>query len=215
VAYRTFCTFKIAAANTPQPLVGSWITLFNGASGAIPPLRAPGSIFTLGTAANAGNDASQIFVPSDPLWLIDPNGATGANIEPAVVGQVTGNTLTLAPQTTSTAGSGTDPFTTKPHVAGTFGATAGSATFMLLNIDVNNIYVQPQDGSTGPFYIGNQINFTSAFRRIVKLFATAAGVQPISYSAAESSPGNPFRTSELWIQSATAGDEYSVSFNIA
>lgn len=214
MAFRTFARMKIQSTGVPQPLIGSWISLYNGATGAIPPQASAGSVLTLGTACNAGNDASQLFVNDDEVWLIDPNSSTGANSEAVRVNTITGNTLVFMPSTRFAPNFIGNPFTVNSHVAGAFGSTPGAGTFMLLNYDVNNIFVQPEDGNTAVMYIGSQINFTANFRRIAKLFNVASGSQPIAYSATESSPGNPFRTSELWVI-GTANDTYTVSFNVA
>src|ERR1700704_1059527 len=127
MAFRCFCRCKIQSTGIPQPLVGSWISACAGIGApSYFPLAA-----TLGTMANAGNDATQIFVNGDPLWLIDPGGV-GANPEPALCQSVAGNVLTFGPQT-----DGNNAYTRKPHVAGAF----NTGTFVLLKQQVNNLYI--------------------------------------------------------------------------
>jgi len=188
---------KLAGA-TPQPLLGSWIA---SGAGITAPSKQP-LVLTLGTACASGNDATQLFGYGDPVLLIDPNGANGENCR---IQSVSSNTVTLGPQNDDQ-----NWVTRNPHVAGAF----GTGTFIMLAIDVNNIYLQTEDANAGAwFYIGNQYNFTAAFKRISKLAKVASGVQPYSYSASENFFGAPFRTSELWVL-GTSGDQWTPTLGV-
>lgn len=196
MAFRTAALMKLAGV-VPQPYIGSWIT----AGAVTAPSKVPLSI-TLGTACSTGNDATQLFLPGDPVLLIDPAGTNGENCR---IQSISANTVTLGPQNDDQ-----NWVIRNPHVAGAF----GTGTFIALAIDVNNIYFQTEDGNTGNwFYLGNQFNFTAAFKRINKLAKVTALTQPYSYSASENYFGNPFRTSELWVL-GTAGDQWTPNLGV-
>lgn len=201
MAYLTYATMKIQSATVAQPLVGSWVT---AGAGFTAPCGVPITL-TLGTQSKTGNDAAQLFTPG-PAWLIDPNGA---NAEAVWIQKILNNTVTLGPQSLVCSAGQTSIVTAHSHVAGAF----GTGTFILPKVMVNNVFFQPLDGDTGPLYLGNQYNFTADFRCIVEVAAVAASTQPIAYNSSESSPGNPFDTSELWVRSAAANDYYRVCFN--
>ena len=203
MGFRSFGTFKVASSTVAMPLLGSWIT-----AGIAGPSKVPLTL-TLGSALNAGNDASQIFSPGDWAYLLNVDGSNG---EPVLISAVSGNTVTLGNQTTHAEPGGANPVTTLTHASGAF----GTGTFIMLKLDVNNLVVQYEDGGTGPWlYIGNQWNMTAAFKRIVKLAKVTSGIQPYSWSATENSAGNPFNTVEMWVLGSTAGDLYVPSFCIA
>jgi hypothetical protein len=203
MALRTSAVLSVQSTTVPQPLLGSWITAGIGA-----PATRPITL-TLGTATSSGNDATNLFHPGDPAWIIDPNGA---NAEAVLISGVSGNTVTLGPQSSMDALGGANPVTRSTHVSGAFGV----GSFILLNFDVNNVYVSFEDGATGAWlYLGNAINMTATYRRFAKLAKVAAGTQPQAYGAAESSPGNPFRTSEFWVLGTNVGDLYNAAFCVA
>src|SRR5579859_6795264 len=119
MAFRTSAYFKIqSASSVAQPLVGSWIT-----SGA-----AVGSniTLTLGTATSGGNDATNIFLSTDLVYIIDPNGA---NAEFCRLSAVANNTVTVKSIANS-------------HVSGVF----GTGSFIMPANWCNNVYIQPKDG---------------------------------------------------------------------
>lgn len=199
MAYRQVpSTFTVAATDTPQPLIGSWVTAgagFNAPSGV--PLT-----LTLGTALTSGNDAS-IFAPGDEAYLIDPNGAHG---EPVRIQSVSGNTVTLGNQTDMST-QGQNPVTRFAHAAGAI----GTGTFITPHQMANNFLVMLEDGGTGTFlYIGCKYNMTATAYRVFKLAKTSSGTQPQWYSSAMFSPGNPFQPSEWWAY-GTAGDAWNIS----
>jgi len=197
MALRTSAVLSVQSTTVPQPLLGSWITAGIGAPATRPITLTP------------GNDATNLFHPGDPAWIIDPNGA---NAEAVLISGVSGNTVTLGPQSSMDALGGANPVTRSTHVSGAFGV----GSFILLNFDVNNVYVSFEDGATGAWlYLGNAINMTATYRRFAKLAKVAAGTQPQAYGAAESSPGNPFRTSEFWVLGTNVGDLYNAAFCVA
>ena len=200
--FRSFGVFKLQSSTVPQPLVGSWITAGIGG-----PSNAPLTL-TLGTAMNAGNDATQIFQAGDHALLVDPSGA---NAEDVYISATSGNTVTLNPKANLGTGvSGMSPVTEKTHVSGVF----GTGTFIILNNQANNLFVSFEDGATGSWlYIGNAFNMTAVFRRIVKLAKVASGNMPFNYGATMNFFGNPFAMSELWVL-GTLNDLYNVSFAI-
>lgn len=202
MAYRTGAVLKVAATNTPQPMFGSWVT---AGAGFTAPSDSPLTL-TLGTEANAGNDATQLFVAGEAVWLLDPNGTHG---ETAYLSSISGNTVTLGPKTSSGL-SGRNPVTEYPHVVGGIGV----GTFIFPKQMFNNYLINLEDGGTGAFlYLGNAYNMTTAFRRFYKLAKTTAGVQPQFYDAGMFSAGNSFDLSELWVY-GTANDTYNVSLNV-
>lgn len=203
MSFRTFGSLKIQSTTIPQPLIGSWIQAGIGA-----PSNVPFPV-TLGVAASGSGftDAQVLFRAGDPVWLVDPNGK---NAEPAIVASVAGavtNQITLGVQQSS--GGGKDnPVTINPHVNGPLGI----GTFILLKHEVNNVYVQMEDNTSGAFsYIGDYYAMTSTYRRIVKLAKVASGSQPLAWSAAENFGGNALDTSELWILggSGNSNDGYT------
>src|SRR4029077_11537680 len=87
----------------------------------------------------------------------------------------------------------------------------GTGTFIMLNIDANNLYLQFEDGATGQWlYIGNAFNFTATSHRVVKLSKVPANSQPIEWRSTENFYGSPFRVSELW-SLGTTGDTYCIT----
>jgi hypothetical protein len=211
VAFRTSATMSVQSTSTPQPFWGSWIA--SVVSGSLASPAGSPLTLTLGTACAAGNDATQLFQPNDPVWLIDPNGGNAEMCRIQGVGAGSGgqqaggaNNITLGIQNDYG-----NYVTRNPHVAGAF----GTGTFIAYGGDVNNILLVYEDGGTGPWlYLGNQYNFTAAYRRIVKLPSASSGTQPSFFNATENFFGAPFRVSELWVFGSNAGDEYVPSLGI-
>lgn len=190
MAFRTVALMHIQSTSVAQPLIGSFITA--GLSG---PVSQPVNV-TLGTMVGSDSvpyDAEAIFRVGDPVWLVDPDGSDG---EPArISGLPGGNQVTLGPQQGSPRGV-VNPVTLNTHASGAF----GTGTFILLHQMVNNIFVQLEDGTSGTWaYIGDAWNFTATYRRIAKLAKVASAAMPYNYNASETTGGNPFLTSELWI----------------
>lgn len=205
MAYRTSGVFKVAATNTPQPMFGSWITAVSPTGALNQPASSP-LVLTLGTAQNSGNDAAQIFVAGEDVWLIDPDGS---HAEQCHVQSILNNTLTLGNKH-STNLSGLEPVTEFAHVAGSIGV----GTFIMPKQMLNNFLITFEDGGSGTFlYLGNRYNMTAVLWRFFKLAKIATGTQPLFYSAGMFSPGNPFDLSELWVY-GTSGDLWNMSLNI-
>jgi hypothetical protein len=200
----------LQSTSVAQPLVGSWITAGIGATAGVP------ITVTLGTATAGGGsttDANVLFTAGQEAWLIDPNGS---HAESVIVGSIpsgTGNTLVLAPKHCSVGDSGYAPVTQYPHVSGAF----GTGTFIIPKFNVNSVFVQMADNGAGAYtYFGNSVLMTATYRCIIKLAKVATGVQPYFWSSTETSPGNAFDTSELWVLGGTglSGDGYIPSFNV-
>lgn len=211
MSFRTGPVMKLQSTTQAQPLVGSWITavVVGSLTG---PNTSPVTV-TLGTEGNAGNDATQIFQVGDPILLTDPNGANIENCVIQGVGAGTGNqqagganNIKIGVQNDN------GNFATRfPHVVGAF----GTGTFVSLAVQVNNFFVQYEDGGTGPFmYLGSAWNMTTVFRRIVKLAKVAAGTMPFNFSATETFFGAPINISEIWALAGTVGDLYDYSLGI-
>lgn len=200
MAFRVFgSTFAVASTTVPQPLVGSWVT-----AGLSKPAQNP-LVLTLGTATASGNDAANIFRAGDQAWLIN---ADGTNAEPVNIGAVLNNTVILEPQNVGAVVGGINPVTVYQHASGAI----GTGTFIALQLSFNNMYITYEDGATGQWlYLGNKWNMTATANRIAKLAKVAANTMPYSYSATETSPGNPFSLSELWTLGTTVADTYNVS----
>jgi hypothetical protein len=194
MAFRTFATMAAQSSTVPQPLVGSWITAGIGAASANP------FIATLGVQTTVGNDATNIFKAGDRALLVDFDGT---DTEDVVITAVLNNTVTIG------VNKDTGVATRFGHASGAFGA----GTFIIFHGLVNNFYLQMQDGSTGPDYLGNAFNMTATFRRIVKMKGIASGAQPIDYSATMNFFGNPIDISELWLL-GTITDQYNVALEI-
>ena len=206
MAFRTGPVFKIATTNQPQPLFGSWITAVSPANGFAKPAGAPLTL-TLGTAANAGNDATQIFIAGEPAWLVNPDGTNGEVVQ---IASISGNTVVLGPRPGVTPGGQQNQFTEYSHAVGAI----GTGSLLFPKQMVNNFLVDFEDGGTGTFlYLGNQYNMTAVFRRFFKLAKTTSGIQPQYFNAAEYSPGNPIDLSELWVY-GTSGDLWNMSIMI-
>src|ERR1700688_3257765 len=120
---------KIASSTVPQPMFGSWITAVSPAGGLVQPAGSP-IVLTLGTEANAGNDASQIFTTED-VWLIN---ADGTNAEQCRIASILNNTVTLGPMTRVDPQGNTNIVTSKSHVAGGIGV----GTFIIPKLIFNN-----------------------------------------------------------------------------
>lgn len=207
MAFRTGPIFQLASNTVPQPLFGSWITQVNSTTGVFGPFSVSASL-TLGTASASGNDASNIFMQNEEAWLIDPNGG---NAEAIVIGSISGNTVTLQPQTRVLPNGQQNFCTANPHVAGVF----GTGTFIMPKQKTNNFLVDLEDGATGPFlYLGNRYNMTATQWRFYKLANVATNVQPYNFGAGMFSQGNPIDSSELWVLGSTAGDTYNVSLMV-
>jgi hypothetical protein len=205
VAFLTFAALTIQSATVPQPLTGSWIS-----AGLSAPTDVPITI-TLGTASVTGSDASNLFRAGQEAWLINVDGS-GA--ESVIVGAVSANTLTLNPKHLSTRDAAISPVTQYPHASGAF----GTGTFIAPHLQVNSAFVQGIGGAGGAYlYIGNAYNMTANYRLIAAISKVASGVQPYFWNSTESSPGNPFISSELWILGGAGltTDSYSPSFNVA
>jgi hypothetical protein len=164
---------------------------------------------TLGTALTAGNDAS-MFVIGEPVWLIDPPGATPHYAETAIISAISGNTVTLGNQTDMSAQGGPNPVTRYPHYVGAL----GTGTFILPKQMANSYTVDLEDGGTGIFlYIGCSPLMTATAYRIAKLAKTTTGTQPQSYSPTFYGPGNPYDLAELFVI-GTAADTYNLTVQV-
>lgn len=204
MALLAFPRFQIQSTTVAQPLIGSWITAGIGG-----PSNQPLTL-TLGSAcAGSGFSDSQVFIPGSQALLIDPNGSNAEIVTvQSIVAGANVNQIVLGPRTGGGLSSGYDnPVTLNKHVSGGF----GTGTFILLHVEFNSVYVQPEDGNSGTYlYIGNQFNMTPTYKRIVKLAKVTSGSQPNDWSNTENSPGNPFISSELWVLggSGNSSDSY-------
>jgi hypothetical protein len=195
MAFRTFSVMAAQSSTVPQPLIGSWITAGIGAASANP------FTVTLGAQTVSPNvDATSIFNFGDHALLVDP---AGTNVEDVMISSVLNNTVTIGVQNQ------TSVATRFAHASGIF----GTGCFIILHSLVNSLYLQMQDGSTGPDYLGNAFNMTAIFRRIVKMKGIASGAQPIDYTATLNFFGNPIDISELWLL-GVATDQYNASLSI-
>jgi hypothetical protein len=202
MAFRTGALTSVQSTTVAQPFWGSWITAV--VSGTLASATTSPITLTLGTATTSGNDATNLFQPGDPVWLIDPT--TGFHAEACRIQSIATNNVTLGPQNDSG-----NYVTRFPHVAGVY----GTGTFILLNSDINNFFFQYEDGGTGPFiYLGNRYNFSPTSGRITKLAKVAALSQPFYFNATENFFGSPFRVSELWILGSNVGDTYTPSLGV-
>jgi hypothetical protein len=206
MAFKTLPRMQVQSTSVPQPAFGSWIASYGGSSSAtIAPASSPITL-TLGTATAASGiqDANGIFAPG-PAWIINADG-TGA--EPVLIQSVSGNTVTLGPQTTSSFVGGINPVTTQTHKSGSI----GTGSFLMLKLTVNDLTIMFEDGATGNFlYIGNAWNMAANLFRISKLAKVAANAQPYTWTATETSPGMPFDTSEIWILGTNTADYFVAS----
>ena len=205
MAFLTFAAMTVQSTSVAQPIVGSWIS-----AGIGPPTDVPITI-TLGTISVTGSDATNLFRAGQEAWLINVDGS-GA--ESVIVGAVSANTLTLNPKHLATRDAAISPVTQYSHFSGAF----GTGTFIAPHLQVNSAFVQAEDGGGSTYiYIGNQWNFTATYRRLAKLAKVATGVQPYFWNSTETSPGNPFLSSEIWILGGTGltTDAYTPNFTVA
>jgi len=200
---------NIQSTSQAQPAIGSVITAGIGAPAGVP------ITVTLGTISAGGGSTSDasLFTAGQEAWLVNVNGT---NAESVIVGtvNVAANTLVLAPKHCSVGDSGYAPVTQFSHVSGAF----GTGTFIIPKFNVNSVFVQMADNGAGAYtYFGNSVLMTATYRCIIKLAKVATGVQPYFWSSTETSPGNAFDTSELWVLGGTglSGDGYTASFNVA
>ena len=208
MALLTFPRFQVQSTTVAQPLTGSFITAGIGGPSNQPLTLTLGNLCT-----GSGFSDSQVFIPGCQAMLIDPGGG---NVEIVTVASIVGganvNQIKLGPKTNVTAGGSSNPFTERSHVSGGF----NTGTWILLHTNANAIFVQPEDGNSGTFmYFGNDIAMTPTFSRAVKLAKVASGSQPTTFSSTESSPSNPFITSEWWVLggSGNSNDAYCVTWN--
>ena len=203
--FRPSPLLTVRSSTLPQPAFGSWVTAVSPVGGLSLPSGIPLTL-TLGNAASAGNDASQMFQRGEPAWLIDPSGA---NFETVTIASVLNNTVTLGPKT-----SGSNPFTEFPHVAGAL----GTGSYLLPKQETNNVLIVYEDGSVGPFlFIGSGPLFTitpSYYKVIYKIAFAITGTQPPYWNAGQFSPGNPVESAELFVR-GTVGDQYFTVFSVA
>lgn len=207
MALLTFPRFQVQSTTVAQPLTGSFITAGIGKPSNVPLTLTLGNL-----CANSGFSDSQVFIPGTPALLIDPSGANAEIVTVAsIVAGANVNQITLGPKTIVTPGGSSNPVTEKSHVSGIF----GTGTWILLHVNANAIFVEPEDGNSGAFmYFGNAIDMTPTFNRAVKLAKVASGSQPNTFASTQSSPGNPFITSEWWVLggSGNSSDGYCVTW---
>lgn len=198
MALLTFPRFSVQSTSVAQPLIGSFITAGIGAPSNVPLTITLGNL-TAGLGGGSGQYDAQVFIPGSQALLMDPGGS---NVEIVTVASLIAgspNQITLGPKTV---GAG-NPVTEKSHVSGAF----GTGTWILLHVEFNSVYVQPEDGNAGTYlYIGNQFNMTAVYKRAVKLAKVTSGSQPNDWSNTENSPGNPFVSSEFWILGGTGNN---------
>jgi len=206
MAYRTFPLLHIQSTSVAQPLVGSWITAGIGA-----PAGSPITL-TLGTVcAGSGYNDSNLFAPGDQAFLIDPNGTNYEVVSVLSIGGIA-NTIIIGPQQGSPGGV-PNPVTLNKHVSGAY----GTGTFIGLALDINNAFVQPEDGNAGTFvYIGNAYNMTATYHRVAKMPKVPSTQNPYYWNSSLTTGVNPVHTSELWILggSGNSSDGYNVAYAV-
>ena len=208
MAMLTFPRFAVQSTTVAQPMIGSFITAGIGA---------PSDqllTLTLGNlCAGSGFSDSQLFIPGSEALLIDPGGLRAETVR--VKSIVTGanvNQIVLGPKTNVRADGRANPVTELTHVSGAF----NTGTWILLHVQFNSIFLQPEDGGAGAFmYFGSAINMTPTYKRAVKLASASSGSQPNAFSSTQSSPGDPFISSEWWVLggSGNSNDAYIVALN--
>ena len=189
-------------------MIGSFVTAGIGAPSNVPLTITLGNLY-----AGANLADSNIFIPGNEALLIDPGGTNMETVYvKSIVSGANNNQIVLGPKTTVTPGGSANPVTEKSHVSGVF----GTGTWILVKVDYNSIFFQPEDGNAGAFiYIGNDIGLSPTNSRIIKLAKVASGSQPNPWSNTASSPSNPFSTAELWVIGGASNnkDGYTVSLN--
>lgn len=205
MAFRAFSLLQVQSPSRPQPVIGSWV-----GAGLSLPCAQPVEITLGGAAAGSGvTDAQALFRPGDEVVLINPDGTGYEKAYISSMANAAQNKVVLGHQHLADR-----PVTTQTHVSGIFGVGA----FILLHAEVNNLAVQLADGAGSDYlYLGTAWNMTSTYLSFVKLAKVGAGSQPYLWSATETSAGNPFSTSELWILGGTGNslDGYTPSYAIA
>ena len=185
----TFKKYTVAAAGTPQPLVGTTLTAATPAS--------PNGAITVAVADSSpwdlyGEGFSAKF--NVPVYAVF--GKLGANEERVPVLQVVDST----------------------HITVAYlNLTHASGDYVRLGAAVNSVYVQSADGNTGNFlYIGNSPSMVKASMTyvIAKLAKVATGSQPTEFSDTRTFGGNPSDAANWWIDADTTGDGYSPSFGV-
>jgi hypothetical protein len=206
----TFPRFAVQSTTVAQPMIGSFITAGIGAPA--------GQLLTLtlgNLCAGSGVSDSQLFIPGQEALLIDPGGINAETVRvKSIVAGANVNQIVIGPKTNVMASGRANPVTENPHVSGVF----GTGTWILLHVQFNSIFLQPEDGGAGAFlYFGNSIFMTPTYKRAVKLASVASGSQPNSFSSTQSSPGDPFTSSEWWALggSGNSNDSYMVTLNQA
>ena len=208
MAMLTFPRFQVKSTTVAQPMVGSFITAGIGAAADRPITLTLGNL-----CAGSGFSDSQVFIPGGEALLIDPGSLNVETVKvQSIVAGANVNQIVLGPKTNVMAGGRTNPVTELAHVSGAI----GTGTWILLHVQFNSIFLQPEDGGAGTFmYFGSSIFMTPTYKRAVKLASVSTGSQPNSFSSTQSSPGDPFISSEWWALggAGNSNDGYMVTLN--
>jgi len=189
VANYTFKQYTIAAAGTPQPLVGTTLSAAVAAS--------PGQPVTVAVAdASPWDIYGQGFAAAFDVPVYAVFGKLGASEERVRVLQVVDGTHIKVDQ---------------------LAFAHANAIYVRLGAAVNSVYVQSKDGNTGNFlYIGNSPNMVKATMTycLAKLAKVAALSQPTEFSDTRTGAWNPGDAANCWIDGDTTGDGYVPSFGV-
>lgn len=176
---RTFKLYSIAAAGTPQPLLGT-----NLSASVVPSLNSANQQVSCPVAD------SSMFTVGDYVLFQTPAGSNQERVP--VVKIPDGTHITVA-------------FLGSAHTGG----VAGTGDWVSLALPVNSIYVQCNPGNGGAIFLGTSpamVKATGAFC-FVQLVQTAAGVQPVDFNTNQSRSVNIDNTSQVFVDGTTA-DKY-------
>ena len=176
--------FTIASTNTPQPLVGTTITT------AVAPSNNP---------VNVAVASSAMFNVGDCVLLYDGSGSSV--VQEAVYVIAIPDSTHVRVNATGQQNSG---------VANSY-STSG---FVILNINVNNVYVEAKIGNAALLTLGANrlLNATTGAYAIAQLVNSLGG-PPTNFNAAETVGQNPGAIGQFWIV-GTAADSYLVTLGL-
>ena len=193
MSVKAFKYYTIQAGGTPQPLIGTYLTV------AVTP-----AVVNYANQAGGNLNVVTLTVADSSMFL----GAQYANItDPGTFASERVLVLNPPPSSTTLMVQGIQ----NAHPGGAYGTGA----WVAVGDHAQNIYVQSLDGNTGALYVGTKpqmVKATGVFV-IAKLVQVASGTQPLDFGTSRQGLADTEPTSQYWID-GTTGDSYLPSIGL-
>jgi hypothetical protein len=192
MSVKAFKYYTIQAGGTPQPLIGSHLTV----------AVTPGMVAAGKTVGGNFNQVlltvadSSMFVGGQWMNIIDPGTYVTERVE--VINCPSATTVNVQGVRFA-------------HPGGAY----GTGSWVAVGDHAQNVYVQALDGNAGALYVGTSplmVKATGVFV-IVKLQLVAAGTQPYDFGTSRQGLADTEPTSQYWID-GTTGDSYLPSLGL-